>query len=267
MGMRMNRIDRKFKELREKSRKGFIAYITAGDPTLKTTERLVVELEKLGVDILELGVPFSDPMADGLTNQKASERALKSNTSLKGILATVKKIRIKSNIPIILFTYLNPVFSYGWDNFAKAAKNCGVDGVLVLDLPIEESIKEKKILAKAGIKMIYLLAPTSTENRIKLTCRNASGFIYYVSRTGVTGARESLETSVKPMVDKIKNITRIPVAVGFGISRPEHIKSVCRYADAVIVGSAIVSKIEDSLGKKNIVENVCRFVKSLTKAL
>jgi tryptophan synthase alpha chain len=162
-----------------------------------------------------------------------------------------------------LFTYFNPVFRYGWKEIVR----CGVDGVLILDLPVEESREEKKILSKAGLKMIYLLAPTSTTERIRLTCKYASGFIYYVSRTGVTGVRESVEKDVKPMVEKIKRFTRLPVAVGFGISKPKHVLEVSRYADAVVVGSAIVSKIGENLGKRDLVSKVARFVKELMQVL
>lgn len=263
----MNRIDRKFQELKENKQKAFIAYITAGDPSAKITEKFIPQLKKAGCDILELGVPFSDPMADGLTNQKAAERALAGGITLREILDIVRKIRHKSNVPIVLFTYLNPVFRYGFIEFAKDAQEAGVDGVLVLDLPVEESRGYKKILAVSGLKMIYLLAPTSTEERIKLVCRYASGFIYYVSRTGVTGIRESVEQGVKPMVAKIKQFTKLPVVVGFGISKPKQVKEVARYSDGVVVGSAIVKQIEANLNRADIVPKVCRFVKSLTKVL
>lgn len=263
----MNRIDKKFQELRNSKQKAFIAYITAGDPSAKVTEKLIPELERAGCDILELGVPFSDPMADGLTNQKAAERALAGGITLREILDIVRKIRHKSNVPIVLFTYLNPVFRYGLIEFAKDAQSAGVDGVLVLDLPVEESREYKKILAASGLKMIYLLAPTSTEERIKLVCRYASGFIYYVSRTGVTGIRESVERSVKQEVIKIKQFTKLPVVVGFGISKPKHVKEVVKYSDGVVVGSAIVKQIEANLKRSSLVPNVCRFVKSLTKVL
>lgn len=260
----MNRIDKKFKELRQKGRKAFIAYITAGDPSLRITERLIYALGESGVDILELGIPFSDPMADGLTNQKAAERALKQGTTLRMVLEMVNKVRHKTDLPIVLFTYLNPVFRYGWTEFVR---DCDADGILVLDLPVEESKKERLLLSKAGIEMIYLLAPTSTEDRIRLTCRNAKGFIYYVSRTGVTGIRESVEAGVKPMVSKIKRFTDLPVAVGFGISKPSHVLEVSKYADAVVVGSAIVSKIEENLGRSDLVSKVAGFVRRLTAVL
>lgn len=243
----MNRIDKKFKEL---NRKAFIAYITAGDPALKVTEQLIPALEDSGVDILELGVPFSDPMADGLTIQRSSDRALKSGTTVKRILRLVERVRRKSDIPIVLFTYLNPVLRYSWKTF----ENSGIDGILILDLPAEESHREKG----TDLRMIQLLAPTSTDERIKLACKKASGFIYYVSRTGVTGIRESVERDVGPMVKKIKQFTELPVAVGFGISKPEHVLEVSRYADAVVIGSAIVDKIEKGVSK------VSRFVKELT---
>lgn len=263
----MNRIDKKFNELRKNRKKGFIAYITAGDPTLKITACLIPELEKSGVDLIELGVPFSDPLADGLTNQKAAERALLQGVSVRKILDMVRKVRINTKVPIILFTYLNPVFRYGWLKFAKDASAAGVDGILILDLPAEESDMQREILAAEGIKMIYLVAPTSTEKRIKLICRRASGFIYYVSRTGVTGMRKSVQTSVEPMVKKIKKHTKLPVAVGFGISKPNQVKQIAQYADAVVVGSAIVNQIELNMVKKTLVPKISKFVKTLTKTL
>ena len=260
----MNRINKKFKELKDENKKGFIAYITAGDPSLEVTEQLVAEFEKSGVDIVELGVPFSDPMADGLTNQKAAERALKNGVTLKKILDLVRKIRTKSQIPIVLFTYLNPVFRYGWIEFSKDAAEAGVDGVLVLDLPVESSLEEKKMLELDGIEMIYLLAPTSSDKRIKLIAKNAGGFIYYVSRTGVTGVKDTVEESVGPMVSKIREHSKLPVAVGFGISKPEHVKEVGKYADAVVVGSAIVKQIEKNMDNPELVSVVSNFVRSLT---
>jgi tryptophan synthase alpha chain len=259
----MNRIDKKFVELKSNRRKGFIAYITAGDPSLKVTEKLIPALESAGVDILELGVPFSDPMADGTVIQRASERAIESKTTLKKILLLVSKLRRKVNIPVVLFTYMNPVFRYGWERFAKDAKKSGIDGVLVLDLPVEESKNERNLLLKNGIKMIYLIAPTSTDTRIKLISRKASGFVYYVSRTGVTGVRDSVSHDVGPMVSRIKRFTDLPVAVGFGISKKEHVKEVARFSDAVVVGSAMVSKIEKNMKSKKMVPVVSDFVRNL----
>lgn len=263
----MNRIDKKFKELKKTGKKAFVAYITAGDPTKKFTESIILELDKAKVDILELGIPFSDPMADGLTNQKASERALAKGITLAHIIDLVGSIRHKTNMPIVLFTYLNPVFRYGIVEFAKDASASGVDGVLILDLPCEESGEYKKVFDSENVKMIYLIAPTSTKERIKLICKKASGFLYYVSRTGVTGVREKVEKSVKPMVTKIKKNTKLPVVVGFGISKAKQVEEVARYADGVVVGSAIVKRIEENILKKDIVNRVCRFVKSLTRVL
>ena len=255
----MNRIDAKFRQLKEQKRKGFIAYITAGDPDLGTTERLVPALAENGVDIIELGVPFSDPMADGPTIQKAAQRALKKKVTLKKIIGAVNRIRRKSDIPIVLFTYLNPVFRYGWEKFAREAGRAGIDGILVLDLPVEESEQERKLLKEYGVEMIYLTAPTSSDKRIKMITGKGEGFIYYVSRTGVTGMKRQVAKGVKTMVDKIKRYTVLPVAVGFGISRPEHVKQVARYADAVVVGSAIVAQIEKNIDRKDLVDRVGRF--------
>jgi len=263
----MNRIDEKFKDLKKAGRKAFIAYISAGDPTAKITEAFVPALEKAGVDILELGVPFSDPMADGPTNQRAAERALRHNITLEDILRVIKNARQKSSIPIVLFTYFNPVFRYGVEKFAKDAGRAGVDGVLILDLPVEESGEYRRIIASYGLKIIYLLAPTSNDKRIRLICRNASGFIYYVSRTGVTGMRDAVENDVNSMVIKIKWHTHLPVVVGFGISKPSHVREVAKYADGVVVGSAIVKRIEDNIGSPFLVSRTCRFVRSLTRVL
>ena len=260
----MNRIDAKFKQLKKQGRKGFIAYITGGDPDLSTTEKLVVALAGRGVDIIELGVPFSDPMADGPTIQRASERALRKKTTLDKIIRTVARIRKKTDIPIVLFTYLNPVFKYGWSKFARLAARAGVDGVLVLDLPVEESGRGRRLLKEQGIEMIYLVAPTSSEQRIKMITGQGSGFIYYVSRTGVTGMRRKVARGVKPMVAKIKKYTTLPVAVGFGVSCAGHVREVGRYADAVVVGSAIVAKIEENKGCKDLTGRIARFTAGLT---
>lgn len=263
-----NRIDQKFNKLRQDKRTGFIAYITGGDPDFDTTIRLVLELEKVGVDIIELGVPFSDPMADGLTNQKAAERALKNNTSLRDILIAVEEIRNFSEIPIVLFTYLNPVYRYGWDKFAKDAGKAGVDGVLFLDLLPENKDLKDEALRKHGITRIFLIAPTTPVHRIKMICREAqNGFLYYISRTGVTGACEQLEKGIRTQILRIRKYTDLPIAVGFGISKPAHVKRLKGIVDAVVVGSAIVKKIEENLGGKELVSKVTTFVRELVSPL
>lgn len=262
----MSRIEEKFKELRRRGEKAFIAFITAGDPNLETTEALVIELEKRGVDIIELGVPFSDPLADGPTIQAASERALKNKVSLKDILRLVKSLRKRVEIPLTLLTYYNPVYRYGLEKFARDAARAGVDGVIVPDLPPEEG-KELKVYArKADLDTIFLVAPTSTSERIKLVAKNSTGFIYYVSLTGVTGARDKLTETIKPTLRKIRRFTEKPIAVGFGISRPYQVKEIISFAEGVIVGSAIVKRVEENLNHKNLTGQVGSFVERLVKA-
>ncbi|MFH1626028.1 MAG: tryptophan synthase subunit alpha [Pseudomonadota bacterium] len=259
----MTRISKVFQKLRSRHGKALIPYITAGDPSLELTKKLIVQLEESGADMIELGVPFSDPMADGPTIQRASERALANNVSLKDVLDLVGEIRMYTEIPIILFGYYNSFFIYGAEKFAKDAEHAGVDGVLVLDLPPEEADELKVYIDKAGLDIIFLLAPTSTEDRISLITKKASGFIYYVSVTGVTGARTSLDLHIEEHVSKVKQFTDLPVAVGFGISTPEQASMVATWADGVIVGSAIVKTIEENLGSPRMVKTVGQFVRSL----
>jgi len=244
----MNRIDATFTDLAETGRKGFIPYITAGDPSAEMTVALVRMLEEVGASVVELGVPFSDPLADGVVNQEAAQRALSAGMSMRGVLDIVRQIRRSSEIPIVLFTYFNPVFAYGIEKFARDANDAGVDGVLVVDLPPEESAEYKPLLDAAGLATVYLIAPTSTEERVRLITEQATGFVYYVSRTGVTGMRESVDASVSPMVEMIKRYTDKPVAVGFGISTRVQAAEVAASADAVVVGSALV-KIVGEMGE------------------
>lgn len=260
----MNRIDKAFKILRSAGKKAFIAYITAGDPNLTVTGKLVITLEKSGADIVEMGIPFSDPLADGPTIQAASLRALKAGASLKKIFKLVSVIRKKSDIPIVFMTYYNPVLKYGLTNFFKSSRLCGVDGVIIPDLPTEEAGEIIKLGRKHNISTIFLAAPTSTRKRIINIAGNSSGFIYYVSLTGVTGARKKLPTELKSRVKLIKSLTDKPVAVGFGISGAEAARQIAKVADGVIVGSAIVKIIG---GKKNIVSRVSRFTENLAKAI
>ena len=263
----MTRIDKVFKDLKQQGRKAFVAYICGGDPTLEATKELVLSFEKSGVDIVELGVPFSDPLADGVVNQRASERALKNNVNLADILNLVKKIRAASEVPIVLFTYINPIIKFGIDIFPAAAKECGVDGVLALDYPPEEWTDFKQIMDDAGVDTISLIAPTSSDERVDIITKVASGFVYYVSRTGVTGERDSVQDNVKPMVQKIKSRTDSPVVVGFGISKPEHVQQVSQYADGVVVGSAIVRKVEEYGADPELVQKVSDFISQLTAPL
>jgi len=263
----MNRISNKFNELNEKGRIALVTYITAGDPSLKVTEDIVLKLEESGADIIELGVPFSDPMADGPVIQLASERALESGTTLYDVLNSVRNIRKVSEVPIILFGYYNPFFSYGLEKFAKDAAQAGADGVLVVDLPPEEAPEFKVHTDKAGLNLVFLLAPTSTTDRVELIANNASGFVYLVSVTGVTGVRPDLNYSLDTLAGEIKSTTGLPVGVGFGVSSPEQVKTIAEYADAVIVGSAIVKIIEEHGNDSSILlKELSDFIGSLSGA-
>ncbi len=261
----MNRIEKKFRELNDKGRTALVTYITAGDPSIEMTPDIVLKLEESGADIIELGVPFSDPMADGPVIQLASERALKSGTTLKSVLESVKSIRKHSDIPIILFGYYNPFLSYGLEKFSSDAAEAGADGVLVVDLPPEEAPEFKVHADKAGLNLIFLLAPTSTHERVNLIAEHASGFVYLVSVTGVTGGRTQVDGSLDSLCSEIKKTTRLPVGVGFGISSPEQVESISSFADAVIVGSAIVRIIEKhGQDKDALLEKLSDFVGSLS---
>lgn len=263
--MMPNRIDLKFLKLRKVKRKALIAFITAGDPSLRITERLVLAFEKSGVDIVELGVPFSDPLADGPTIQAASQRALQRGVTLKQILDTVSRIRKKSQIPIALMTYYNPVFHLGEETFFHLARKAGVDGVIVPDLPCEEADGLIKAARKNSLSTIFFLSPTTAKGRMKKIVKSSTGFIYYVSLTGTTGARHQLPADIIKNVRLAKSLTDKPVCVGFGISTPQQVKTISRFADGVIVGSAIVNEIAKNTGKKNLVENVSKFVLRLAK--
>lgn len=262
-----NRIDARFRELREERRAGFIAYITAGDPRPDLTAPLVLEMEKRGADFVELGVPFSDPLADGVVNQRSAERALAHGMDLKGVLDAVTKIRKKSEVPIIIFTYLNPVLNYGFRKFARDASRAGVDGILSLDLPPEESSRYEAEFTRCGIDTIFLIAPTTPAERVKCIARHARGFVYYVSRTGVTGVRENLTGELARRVRLIKSLTDLPLAVGFGISTAAHVRAVARLADAVVVGSALVKEIELCGAKPELVRRMGNKVAQLTAPL
>jgi tryptophan synthase alpha chain len=262
-----NRIDKRFRELKRKKEKAFIVYITAGDPTLACTSKLIKELDSGGVDMVELGVPFSDPIADGPTIQAASERALKNGVNLKGIFGVVRKARKATDIPIALMTYYNPIYAYGISNFARDASAAGVDGVIVPDLPPEEAVELIKASGRHGLKHIFLLSPTSTPDRIRLVGRKSSGFIYYVSLTGVTGARKKLPPEIVDNVNKIKSRTRKPVCVGFGVSNPAQARSIAKAADGVIVGSAVIKFMEKMGSSPGMTRAVGRFVRGLSKAV
>ena len=263
----MGRIADTFDRLREHGWTGFIPYITAGDPDLSTTEALVVELERRGSDLIELGVPFSDPIADGPVNQASAQRALRHRVSLSDILQMVGRLREKTEVPIVLFTYYNPVHRYGLERFVSRAADVGVDGVLALDLPPEEAGDYVALMRNRGLDTIFLIAPNSPDARIRLISSCTTGFVYYVSRTGVTGEREQLSDTIGPTVERIRKYTRNPVAVGFGISRPDQAAEIAGYADAVVVGSAIVRRIEEAEGDPNLISRIGDFVETLARPL
>lgn len=264
----MNRIDKKFKELKKQKKKAFIAYITAGDPNLSMTKNIVLALEEAGVDIIELGIPFSDPLADGPTIQAASGRALLKGINLRKIFAAVKNLRKAAGIPIVFMTYYNPVLKFGIQNFVKNCKQAGVDGVIIPDLPFEEAKDLVKYSKKAGLATIFLAAPTSTRVRIANIAKNSTGFIYYVSLTGVTGARSKLPAEIMSNVRSIKSMTKKPVAVGFGISTSRQARDISKVADGVIVGSAIVKIIGNyQRNNKILLSRVSSFAKTLAKAI
>jgi tryptophan synthase alpha chain len=254
--------------LKSEKKTAFIPYITAGDPHLEGTVLFVEALAAAGANIIELGVPFSDPMADGPVNQRAAERALKSGTTLKKILECVLQIRQKGiRTPIVLFTYYNPVFAFGLNAFAHQAKVAGVTGVLCLDLPPEEATEYRKVLGSVGIETIFLAAPTTDDARLSVIDKASTGFVYYVSRTGVTGARQDLPPELEQEVKRIKRVVKNPVAVGFGISTPVQAAGVALHADAVVVGSAVVKIIEENPQPSVAADKIRQFVSGLVKAI
>jgi tryptophan synthase alpha chain len=239
-----NRISKRFAELRGNGELGIVAYITAGDPTLNATLEFVLALSEAGADVIELGVPFSDPLADGPTIQRASERALKAGTSLAGVLGLVGDIRKISQVPLVLFSYFNPIVQMGLEKFAANAAGAGADGVLVTDLTPEESEDYRQILHSHGLDTVFLAAPTSTDERLQKIAACSSGFLYLISRTGVTGAKDVLPDELPVLVRRTRSFTTLPIAVGFGISLPGHVSVLGGLADAAVVGSALVSEIE-----------------------
>lgn len=282
----MNRIDSKFKLLKRKGKKAFIAFLTAGDPNLKTTEELVLALEHSGADIVELGVPFSDPLADGPTIQAASGRALAQGVNLPKIFDLVRRIRRQSDIPIAVMTYFNPVFHYGLQRFVHDAKACGIDGVIVPDLPPEEAGDLIKLCRKSDLSTVFFLAPTTTLKRAQSIVKASTGFVYYVSVTGVTGARNqsfgaaaknrglaqdsagaSQKFEIEKHIRQIKKFSKLPICVGFGVSTPEQVKDISRFADGVIVGSAIINEITRNSGQHDLVKHVSAFVKKMSEPL
>ncbi len=264
----MSRIKNTFNRLKKKNETALIPYIMAGDPDLATTKTLILEMEKAGCDIIELGAPFSDPLADGPTIQKAAIRSLKNHTSIADVLGLIADVRKTSRIPLILMTYYNLIFKYGEERFVHDAAAAGLDGIILPDLPPEEAGTLIPLAKNAGLDTIFLLAPTSTDDRIKLVSKVSQGFVYYVSLTGVTGARTDIQHSVKDSLQRIKAITDKPVAVGFGISSPDQAAQVAHWgADGVIVGSALVKVIEEQTGNPELASKAVAFVKALKQGV
>ncbi len=265
-GTGTGRVARRFAELARRGELGLIAYLTAGDPTLEATERIVLAAAEAGADVIELGVPFSDPVADGPTIQRASERALKSGTTLAGILALVGRLRQKTDVPLILFSYYNPILQMGLEKFAASAAAAGADGVLATDLTPEEAGEYRAILRARGLDTIFLAAPTSTDKRLERIAAATSGFLYLISRTGVTGTRDALPEELPALVRRARKVTRLPIAVGFGISLPTHVSVLGGIADAAVVGSAIVAEIEKAATPEAAAEAVANLIRTLKKA-
>jgi len=259
----MSRISGTFDKLKAAGNKGFIPFITAGDPDLPTTRELIVELARAGSTLIELGIPFTDPMADGPVIQRASERALRHPFGIGEVLQIVAEARQKTEVPIILFSYFNPLMQFGVEKLARESKQAGIDGVLVTDLVPEEAVEFAAVLKQHDLDMIFLIAPTSTDERLKLVAERASGFIYAVSRAGITGAREAMSAEAEKLVDRMRKFSDLPIAVGFGISKPDHVRDVWRYADAAVVGSAIVARLERIESPADAVPAIGEFVRQL----
>ena len=259
----MSRIRETFASLKRGGRGGFIPFITAGDPDIATTELLLIELAAAGADIIELGVPFSDPVADGEVIQRASERALRNGVTLRDALACAARAKQRIDVPIVLFSYFNPLLKFGEQKLAKEAKQAGVDGVLVTDLIPEEAQSWTETLVQFDLDPIFLVAPTTSDERLARIAQQASGFIYAVSRAGVTGARDEMSRDAEALVKRVRPVSALPVAVGFGISKAEQVREVWRFADAAVIGSAIVREIERLSGNANLVSQIGRFTRSL----
>ena len=261
------RIGHLFERARERGKKPFIAYITGGDPSPAATGSLVLALERGGAELIELGVPFSDPIADGPVIQRASERALQAGTKLAQLLDTVREIRRQSEIPVLLFSYMNPLLRYGFERLSADASAAGIDGVLMTDLCVEEAEEPVRRLREHGLDTVFLAAPTSSERRLRLVAEHSSGFIYLVSRTGVTGEQQSLSGAIAPLTARMRRLTDLPLAVGFGISTPEQVAEAARIADGVVVGSAIVKFIEMHANEPDLPARLEAFTRHLTGSL
>ena len=263
----MNRIEQSFADLKAAGKKGFIAYIGAGDPNLSATEKLAVAFDEAGVDILELGVPFSDPLADGLVNQLSAQRGLASGTTPRKVLECVGSIRERSQIPIVLYMYFNLMHKPGLDKFISEAAEAGVDGLLALDLPPEEADEYEGLMRDTDLCSIWLVAPTTPEQRVKEIVNRGSGFIYYISREGVTGMQQNVSESIADMTGIIRSQTDLPIAVGFGISNPEQARQVADCCDAIVVGSAIVNQVAEHGDAPDMAQQVAGYVKTLVEAI
>jgi tryptophan synthase alpha chain len=259
----MGRIEEKFADLKREGRRALIPFITAGDPDLQTTELLLHELARAGTDLIEVGVPFSDPVADGPVIQRASERALRTGVTLTALLDRLASVRRELEIPIVLFSYFNPLLQFGLERLASEARTAGVDGILVTDLIPEEANDWEKLLHANAIDPIFLVAPTTSDERLKQIAKRGRGFLYAISRAGVTGAREEMEGAAEALVRRVRRCTDLPVAVGFGVTTARHVRDVWRYADGAVVGSAIVQEIERCTGNDQVVGRVGEFVRGL----
>jgi len=259
----MSRIREEFRELKRSGRGGFIPFITTGDPDVGTTESLLIELANAGADIIELGVPFSDPVADGEVIQHASERALKNGVTVHDTLTCARNVRQHTDVPIVLFSYFNPLLQFGQEQLAAAARQAGIDGILVTDLIPEEADSWTETLLRHRLEPIFLVAPTTSDKRLARIAQQARGFVYAVSRAGVTGARDQMTCDAEALVNRVGAVSDLPVAVGFGISTPEQVRSVWRFADAAVVGSAIVKQIEKLGDSPDLVKHIGEFARSL----
>ncbi|MGA3208466.1 MAG: tryptophan synthase subunit alpha [Syntrophales bacterium] len=261
------RIERKFRDLKHRKEKALVVYLTAGDPDMQTTRRLILALEESGVDLIEIGVPFSDPTADGPIIQAASQRSLQRGATLSGILDMIESLRAVSEIPIVLFGYYNPLHSFGNQRFAARAKRAGVDGILVVDLPPEESHELRQHTDRAGLDFISLIAPTTSDKRIVGIAKNARGFLYYISVTGVTGTAQPLMQSIRVDVERIRKISALPLVIGFGISTPAQAAEIATHADGIVIGSAFVRIVEEHGEKDDLIQIASSFVRDIKKAL
>src|SRR5262245_7614894 len=262
----MTRIEATMKGLKDRGRRGFIPYVTCGHPSLEATAQIIFELARNGADVIELGVPFSDPMADGPMIQRASEDALRNGTTVRDCLQLVRRVRKVSEVPIVLFSYLNPLLALGFDKIGQELRDAGVDGVFATDLVPEEAGEFIENMRRCEIDTIFLVAPTSTDERIKLVAEASTGFVYAVSRTGVTGVRQTLSEAASELVQRVRRFTKLPVAVGFGVSTPEHVNEVWQHADAAVVGSRIVAEIEKARQSNELPAIIGRVVRSLVSS-